>query len=245
MGHIQMESVSKSSFRISGHLIHIAASRPTEVESTKQKKSTSNLPPTPTRLACLVRIAYTLLTKLMRVGLIGLVLSAASARAGPSSIQGIVKDAKGQPIKGADVRIESRDGKQLFGTTKTDAKGRYISKGLSAGVYRVSLLVNGAVKASITNTTTKADQATQLNFDLKPVASGQASTGQKKGKHMVWVPPSTGTHTGGRWVEVSDSSSTDADSLNVKRHSSEALQQEQLRNSTSVPTSNPSGGGSP
>jgi hypothetical protein len=63
-----MESVSKSSFRISGHLIHIAASRPTEVESTKQKKSTSNLPPTPTRLACLVRIAYTLLTKLMRVG---------------------------------------------------------------------------------------------------------------------------------------------------------------------------------
>src|SRR5205814_1427693 len=32
---------------------------------------------------------------------------------GAASIQGFVKDAKGEPIKGADVRIESRDGKQV------------------------------------------------------------------------------------------------------------------------------------
>src|SRR4029077_1282710 len=44
---------------------------------------------------------------------------------GPASIQGFVKDAKGEPIKGADVRIESRDGKQVFHTVKTDPKGRY------------------------------------------------------------------------------------------------------------------------
>ena len=61
----------------------------------------------------------------------------------PASIQGFVKDAKGEPIKGADVRIESRDGKQVFGTVKTDPKGRYISQGLQPGVYRVTLLVNG------------------------------------------------------------------------------------------------------
>ena len=85
-------------------------------------------------------------------------------------------------------RIESRDGKQLFNTVKTDTQGRYISQGLQPGVYRVSLVVNGAVKAAIGNTKTKSDQATQLNFDLKPVAAGQASTEQKKGKHMVWVP---------------------------------------------------------
>jgi hypothetical protein len=64
---------------------------------------------------------------------------------GPASIQGFVKDAKGEPIKGANIRIESQDGKQAFGTVKTDPKGRYISQGLQPGVYRTTLLVNGTV----------------------------------------------------------------------------------------------------
>src|SRR3954470_16986511 len=124
-------------------------------------------------------------TKSLQIGLIGFLFCAATAWAGPASIQGIVKDAQGKPIKGADVRVAAQNGKQLFNTVKTDAQGRYISQGLQPGVYRVSLLVNGAVKADIGNTKTKSDQATQLNFDLKPVAAGQASAEQKKGKHMV------------------------------------------------------------
>lgn len=162
-------------------------------------------------------------TKSLRIGLIGLVLSVATAWAGPSAIQGLVKDAKGQAIKGADVRIESKDGKQQFNTVKTDAKGRYISNGLPAGMYRVTLVVNGAVKGSITNTKTKADQTTVLNFDLKPVATSKATADQKKGKHMVWVPAGTGTHIGGRWVEVPDGA-TEAGALNVQKASGEQLQ---------------------
>ena len=165
--------------------------------------------------------------KSLQIGFIGLLLCVANAWAGPSSIQGIVNDAKGKPIRGADVRIESKDGKQLFNTVKTDVKGRYISQGLQPGVYRVTLMVNGAVKGSIMNTKTKSDQATQLNFDLKPVAAGQASTAAKSGKHMVWMPAATGTHTGGRWVEVDDGAA-EAGALNVKRSSAEALRQEQL-----------------
>ena len=182
--------------------------------------------------------------KSLRIGLVGLVLCAANALAGSASIQGIVKDAKGQPIKGADVRVESREGKQLFNTVKTDGKGHYISQGLQPGVYRVSLVVNGAVKASIMNTNTKAGQATQLNFDLKPAAASQASTGQKQGKHMVWVPADTGSHIGGRWVEVEDGGSG-AGALNVKRGSAEALRQEQLRNGGGLPgtASGTTGGG--
>jgi serine/threonine protein kinase len=124
------------------------------------------------------------------------------AAEGPASIQGFVKDAKGEPIQGAGVRIESRDGKQVFGTVNTDAKGRYISHGLQPGVYRVTLLVNGAVKASITNTQTKANQPSQLNFDFKPAS--QAGNIAKGGKHMVWMPARTGSHIGGTWVEVDD-----------------------------------------
>ena len=164
--------------------------------------------------------------KSLRIGLIGFVLSVATAWAGPAAIQGLVKDAKGQAIKGADVQIASKDGKQQFNTVKTDAKGRYISQGLPVGVYRVTLVVNGAVKASITNTKTKADQTTRLNFDLKPVAAAQASAGQKKGKHMVWVPAATGSHIGGSWVEVDDGAKTAPGTLNVQHADAEQLQRQ-------------------
>ncbi len=166
--------------------------------------------------------------KSLQIGFVGLVLCVATAWAGPSAIQGVVKDAKGQAIKGADVRIESKDGKTLFKTVKTDANGRYISDGLAPSVYRVTLVVNGAVKASIVNTKTKADQRTQLNFDLKPVAASQASAAGKSGKHMVWVPASTGSHIGGSWVEVDESGNAGAGTLNVKRGSAEALRRQQL-----------------
>ncbi len=119
-----------------------------------------------------------------------------------TSIQGFVKASKGEPVKGADVRIESRDGEEVFATVKTDAKGRYISRSLQPGTYRVTLLVDGAVKASIMNTQTKANQSTQLNFELKP--DSQAGKIAKGGKHLVWVPGRTGSHIGGNWVEVDD-----------------------------------------
>ncbi len=129
---------------------------------------------------------------------------------GPASIQGFVKDAKGEPIRGADLRIESRDGKQVFSTAKTDSKGRYISQGLQPGVYRVTLRVNGAVKAAIMNTQTKLNQPTQLNFDFK--STSQAGTTAKGRKHMVWMPNRTGTHLGGNWVEVDDEGNAHFDS---------------------------------
>ena len=167
--------------------------------------------------------------KSLQIGFVGLFLSIASAWAGPASIQGVVNDAKGRPIKGADIRVESRDGKQLFNTVKTDAKGRYIAQGLQPGVYRVSLLVNGAVKGAITNTKTKPNESTVLNFDLRPVPAGQASAGQKKGKHLVWIPASTGSHMGGRWVEVEEGGAAAAGALNVQKASAEELQRQSLQ----------------
>src|SRR5262249_13593588 len=133
-----------------------------------------------------------MLIKSFQIALIGFFICAANAWAGPASLQGIAKDGQGKPIKNADIRIQSKDGKQVFNTVKTDSQGRYISQGLQPGVYRVSLVVNGTVKADIGNQKVRQDQTTQLNFDLKPVAAGKATVEQKKGKHMVWMPPSTG-----------------------------------------------------
>jgi 5-hydroxyisourate hydrolase-like protein (transthyretin family) len=181
--------------------------------------------------------------KSLQIGLLGLVLCATSAWAGGSSIQGIVKDAKGQPIKGADVRVESKDGKQLLNTVKTDASGRYVTSALPVGVYRVTLLVKGSVKSSIMNTQTRAGKPTQLNFDMQGASKvSQAPTTQAKGKHMVWVPNSTGSHIGGRWVEVDDNG-TAANDLNVKRGSAEALRQQQMQNAGGPQSLGGSGGG--
>src|SRR5258707_14340020 len=101
------------------------------------------------------------------IGLIGVTLFGASASAASSLLQGIVKDANGHPIQGADIRIEATNTGRLLTTVRTDAYGRYNLEGLAAGKYRVTLVVNGAVKASINNATLELGESTQLNFELK------------------------------------------------------------------------------
>ena|ERR1700686_3323900 len=173
--------------------------------------------------------------KSLHLGLIGLFLFAASALAGNSVLQGVVKDPKGNPIKAADIRIEARDGSKLLKTVKTDATGHYISAGLPVGTYRVTLIVNGAIRASINNTKTTLGAPTELNFDLKPASTSQTSGSVKKGKHMVWMPPQTGTHMGGRWVEVDangNAATTGAD--NVQKVDGSALRQ--VQGTTGMPS---------
>jgi hypothetical protein len=87
--------------------------------------------------------------------------------------------------------------------------------------------VNGAVKACITNIKTKQDQATELNLDLKRVAAVRATTEQKKGKNIVWVPARTGSHLGGNWVEVDEYGKAASDS-NIHTGTGEDLRRQQL-----------------
>ena len=160
------------------------------------------------------------------IGLIGLTLTVASAWAAGSVLQGIVKDAKGHPIEGADIRIETKNGGRLLTTVKTDVSGRYILEGLPAGNYRITLAVNGAVKTSINNTTIESGAPTQLNFDMAAAPGSRASTTVTKGHHWVWVPAFTGSRLPGHWVELNNSGSWagEASSFNVVRVSGEELQ---------------------
>ena len=127
--------------------------------------------------------------------LVGLLLVTFSAAAG-TSVEGVVKDPTGRPIKAADVRIEA---KNFSKTIKTDTSGHYICDGLGVGTYKITLVVNGKVKASILDAKTQAGKATHFNFNL---TGNMVST--KKNTHMVYVPPSVETHIGGRWVEVDE-----------------------------------------
>src|SRR5215510_7408962 len=116
------------------------------------------------------------------IGFIGLMLFVASASAASSVLQGIVKDANGRPIQGADIRIEPANTGRLLTTVKTNVNGRYSLEGLAAGNYRVTLIMNGAVKASINNTPLGPGESRHLNFELKQT---RASVTVTKGKHRV------------------------------------------------------------
>jgi len=157
------------------------------------------------------------------IGFVGVMLFAVSASAASSELQGIVRDAKGHPIQGADIRIEATNTGRLLTTAKTNVNGRYSLEGLAAGNYRVTLLVNGAAKASVNNATLEPGESTQLNFDLKQT---RASVTVTKGKHRVWMPAFTGSRLPGRWVEVDGSgawSAANATANNVVRVSAEEL----------------------
>jgi hypothetical protein len=160
------------------------------------------------------------------IGFIGVMLFVASASAASSELQGIVRDAKGHPIKGADIRIEATNTGRLLTTVKTNVNGRYSLEGLTAGDYRVTLVVNGALKASINNATLEPGESTQLNFELKQT---RASVTVTKGKHRVWIPAFTGSRLPGRWVEVDDSGGWSAENStanHVVRVSAEELRRE-------------------
>jgi hypothetical protein len=164
--------------------------------------------------------------KKIMVGFTALILLVASVSAASPVLEGIVKDTKGHPIEGADIRIETKNGGRLLTTVKTDVNGRYILDGLPPGNYRITLVVHGAVKTSINNTTIESGEPTRLNFDLRAASAAQASVTAKKGRHWVWVPAFTGSRLPGRWIELNDSGSwaAEASTFDVVRVSGEVLQ---------------------
>lgn len=177
----------------------------------------------------------------MKVVVLGTLLFAGNLFAAGSAVEGMIKDANGRPIVSVEVRVEARTGSAWHRIVKSDARGHYACGGLTPGAtYRVTAVINGEVKASINNVLAKSD-STQLNFDLKnSSASGNRSV-TKKGKHYVYIPAETGSHLGGRWVEVDENGQADSVGVNnVERAGSEALRRMQ---SNSGAVGNMGGGG--
>jgi hypothetical protein len=136
--------------------------------------------------------------KSLSISFVGLLLLTFSAWGGTSALEGVVKDPARHPVKGADVRIEATNGSNFSRIVKTDAAGHYSSAGLAVGIYKVTVVVNGGVKASILNAYTQSGKPTQLNFELSPKTKFVRT-------HRVWIAPETGTHIGGgQWVDVDD-----------------------------------------
>jgi hypothetical protein len=144
---------------------------------------------------------------------------------GPARIQGIVKDSKGQPVAGAEVHIQAKDGSGLQKIVRTDTNGQFGVSNLPVTDYEVVLFVNGQIKATLNNQKVFSNKATQMDFNL---TGKYAANTQKKHTHMVYVPSETGSNLSGRWVEVDDQvGAAAATSGNVKRLSGEAVRKMQ------------------
>jgi len=141
------------------------------------------------------------------------------------SIEGTVRGSDGKALKDAEVRVEGKD-RKIVATTKTDTRGHYSSTRLSAGVYKISVVLGGAVQSSV-NVKTAANNS-RIDFELKPTAA-------KRVKHYVWVPAPTGSHMGSGWVEVDDGGNAAPGASNIQTASGE-LARDMMRRSTNPNT---------
>ncbi|HUA22404.1 MAG TPA: tetratricopeptide repeat protein [Bryobacteraceae bacterium] len=92
-----------------------------------------------------------------------------------SAIEGDVKGADGQMVKGAQILIEREDMKGTYKGAKTDKKGHYIYNGLPLGTYTVSVIVDGATKDKTSHVRTSLGDPQEVNFDLKNAAAQEAA----------------------------------------------------------------------
>jgi len=113
-----------------------------------------------------------------------------------STLEGKVCGPDGQPIKGADVRLQNSSSKLQAALTKTDVRGQYRFINVAPGTYKVSVSSANVVQKLIADV--KLDGNKRVDLQISPVNSAART----KGKHLVWVPPPTGTNIGGRWKEV-------------------------------------------
>lgn len=138
-----------------------------------------------TRIFCIATIAvfFALFTPALR-----------SIYADPSMLEGTVMDSHWQPVTNAIVRIEAKNGGFSY-SAKTDAKGRYVFNNLDSGTHRVTLVVDGRVKAMINNAKTTPGESRRLDFNLTGKYGAKAT-------HLVYLPVEKGSHLGGHWVDV-------------------------------------------
>ena len=124
--------------------------------------------------------------------LLGAFVLAPTAFAQVASLQGNVLGTDGRPLQRAEIRLEGKDKASAPISIITGSSGRYLFAALPAGVYKLSILADGAVKFSV-DIKMRGEKA-RLDFDLSPSA-------RKKIRNYVWVLGRTGSNLPGRWAE--------------------------------------------
>jgi len=109
--------------------------------------------------------------------LAGFALLASTAWAQTTTLQGDVKGADGQGVKGAVIDLTRTDIKGHY-TVKTDKKGHWLYTGLPAGMYDISCSVNGQVVDKVSGVKSGYGDNPPVNFDMKKMEEAKAATQQ-------------------------------------------------------------------
>jgi tetratricopeptide (TPR) repeat protein len=96
-------------------------------------------------------------------GALGLALPAFAQSTG--MVKGKVVDGQKQPVEGAQVKIEAKDGVSRHFTVKTNKKGEFIQVGLQPGVYDITASKEGVGTAMETRKI-QIGAAEEINFTL-------------------------------------------------------------------------------
>jgi tetratricopeptide (TPR) repeat protein len=92
-----------------------------------------------------------------------------------TTLRGTVRDAQGQPVVSAAVRIESKDKTQVF-DTHSDAQGNYAFSSLPDGTYSLRAAKNGFADATVSAVFLQPDKSKNVDLTLEPAKSGASSS---------------------------------------------------------------------
>ena len=110
--------------------------------------------------------------------LAGLILLASTASwAQTTTLQGDVKGADGQGVKGAVIDLTRTDIKGHY-VVKSDKHGHWLYTGLPAGTYDISCTIDGQVVDKVTGVKSGYGDNPPINFDLKKVQEAKAAQQQ-------------------------------------------------------------------
>src|SRR5690242_6745792 len=108
------------------------------------------------------------------IGIAPLFLLAVAGFAQTSNIQGDVKGPDGQPLQGAQIKLDRTDIKQKF-DVKTDKKGHFLYANLPTGMYNITVVVGGKEMGTLTGFRSRPGDNEPLKFDLAKMAEANAA----------------------------------------------------------------------
>lgn len=151
-------------------------------------------------------------------------LSSVAVAVEGSTLEGKVCGPDGQPIKGADVRLQNSSLTLEAALTKTDMRGQYRFGNVSPGMYKVSVSPANAERNLIADV--KVDGDRRVDLKISP-ANSAAGT---KAKHLV----RTGTNIGGGWKEADNTRASMARAFKGDMNSMTVVSGAVSRNAASV-----------
>jgi hypothetical protein len=138
----------------------------------------------------------------------------AAAFAQQTTIIGKLVDENRQPLKGAEIRIQSYDPKiQGFGL-RTGSDGKFSATTLPPSSYRLTIRVDGADMFVANNIRTRVGDPWRIDFDMNRALVTMSTAHSKKTRRFLWQTDRTGS---GSWVETASSDGYETQAERVDR----------------------------